>query len=152
MRTLNTPMYSQKTIWTHCGNLATDKNQLIALAALHKLLEKSKTDQQHEQLLSLIPSLPKYCQAVMVFWLMQPNNEQSQKDIVEVIKRAKNTSELSGVALGVESWISTQGRSPFLGVTRDLQLKIINKWRSFDETVPDDYKGWFLILNAEGQQ
>ncbi len=68
------------------------------------------------------------------------------KPVSRAISRAKSAAELTGMALGIESWTATQGR--MVGDSgRDLIQKVLERWQSFDRSTA---ASWEKILIAPG--
>ncbi len=157
---------------------ASGENPFIALTAIRHLVSRTTTAEETDQLVDLACSLPKFRQAVLTFWLLKRNtdnahdinkrypnnsdalerlkrlkeNDENTLDLVlKAVSRAKNTSELTGMALGIESWTATQGR--MVGDSgMNLIHKVLERWQSFDRSTAaeEPWKSWEKIVIAPG--
>jgi hypothetical protein len=161
--------------WNGLRKMASGENPFIALTAIRHLLSRTTTAEETDQLLDLARSLPKYRQAVLTFWLLKRNSD-SARDIIKrypdnsdflerqkrlkkndentlelvlkSVSRSKSAAELTGMALGIESWTATQGR--MVGDSgRDLIQKVLERWQSFDRSTA---ASWENILIAPGNR
>lgn len=153
--------------------MASGENPFIALTAIRHLLNRTTTAEETDALVDLARSLPKCRQAVLTYWLLKRNtdnahdilkrypdnadalqrlerlkkNDENTLDIVlKAVSRAKSAAELSGMALGIESWTASQGQ--MVGVSgMNLIHKVLDRWQSFDRSTVAD---WQKLLIAPG--
>ncbi|MCI0359860.1 MAG: hypothetical protein L0211_15390, partial [Planctomycetaceae bacterium] len=160
--------------------LASGENPFVALTAIRHLLSRTTTAEETDQLLDLARSLPKYRQAVLTHWLLKRNtdnardiikrypdnsdalerlkrlkkNDEHTLDLVlKAVSRATSAAELTGMALGIESWTASLGRMGGASEpAKNLIDKVLERWRSFDRsTVADEpWKSWEKLLIAPG--
>lgn len=135
--------------------MATDDNPFIALTAIRHILVlgRTTTDEEIDRLADLARSLPKFRQAVLTFWLLKPKDDDSRDTLLKAISRTKNTAELTGMALGIESWKASQPQPFALShreSTRSLLDTVVERWRSFNPSTAEDedLKIWRRILIA----
>jgi hypothetical protein len=70
---------------------------------------------------------------------LKENDENTLDLVLKAVSRAKNTSELTGMALGIESWTATQGR--MVGDSgMNLIHKVLERWQSFDRSTVADWQ------------
>ncbi len=133
--------------------IASSENPFIALTAIRHLLSRTTTAEEIDRLVDLASSLPKYRQAVLTFWLLKKNDDNARAIVLKAVSRSKSTAELTGMALGIESWTASQGRAPGLSEPfRNLRDKVMERWLSFDRSIAADepWKSWEKILIAPG--
>jgi hypothetical protein len=137
------------------GKLADGENPFIALIAIRHIVSRTTTEEENDQLVDLARSLPKFRQAVLTFWVLKRNDDNARDIVLKAIGRSKNAAELTGIALGIESWTASQGRTiPDRKPILNLRDKVTEKWQSFDPSPADDepWKSWQRILAAPGIQ
>ncbi|MEX2120230.1 MAG: hypothetical protein WD847_11605 [Pirellulales bacterium] len=137
--------------------LAAGENPFIALTAIRHLLRRSTSEEETDQFVDLARSLPKFRQAVLTFWLLKRNDDNARDILLRAISRSKSAAELTGMALGMESWTASQERATFLfdpGSTGNLRDQVIQRWQRFDPSPVDEesWKSWHKILAAPGIQ
>lgn len=132
--------------------LATGKNPFLAVSALRQLLAISKSAEERDKSLALLLTLPKFRQAQFTYWALKADDEDLRKRILAAIDHATTTEELSGIALGIESWTATLGR-PVPPFVRDFYVGVGNKWHNLDPSVPRDDSGytiWWRFVTGPG--
>ncbi len=138
--------------------MATGDNPFIALTAIQHSLGRTTTDEEIEQFADLTRSLPKFRQAVLTFWLLKKGDDCSHEILLKAISRTKEASELTGIALGIESWTASRPQQFPLSYpesTQSLFDEVVEKWRSFRATdhpsaQDNDWNDWWRILVAPG--
>jgi len=132
--------------------MATGDNPFIALTAIHHSLGRKTTDEEIDQFADLARSLPKFRQAVLTFWLLKKGDDYSHDILLKAISRTKKAAELTGMALGIESWTASQPQQSPLSYpesTQSLHDEVMEKWRSFNPSAEDkNRKDWRRILVA----
>lgn len=136
--------------------LATGENPFIALTAIRQLLNRSCAQEETDPLVDLARSLPTYRQATLTFWLLKQNDDHAHDILLRAIGRSKSSAELTGMALGLESWTASQGRATSLGPgsSGKLRDKLIHRWQSFHAAPvgEEPWKAWQEMLSAAGIQ
>lgn len=90
--------------------LAMDDNPLIGLAALRRIPISATEEKEIDALVDLVRGLPKYRQAAFILGLLKNNDDHSRNIVFRAIARAKNSSELTGMALGIYTSLLVRGQ------------------------------------------
>ena len=125
--------------------LALGDNPFIGLEAVRHILDRKTATQDMDMFVELAHSLPKYRQAVLISRLLKRNDDKSRTIVLKAISQAKNSGELTGMALGIYFWDDSKGRHMGSATARKLFDKLRERWQSFDPSIADD-KSWNELL------
>lgn len=125
--------------------LTLDDNPFIGLQAIRHILDNKTAAQDKDMLANLAHSLPKYRQAVLISRLLKRNDDKSCTIVLKAISQAKDSGELTGMALGIYFWDLSFGGLKGSATAHKMFDKLKERWQSFDPTVADA-KWWNELL------